>query len=358
MHTNSNNKNIKSYGPTISSKSRSIEGLPKGKIWTTNPSKVRTPKTISYLFPEHSPINRRRELFGFRRFTRTYILSSSKERKTGKKSGSSDISIIQCSSKSTNYYNCLTGLPLSKRIKTDPKSKEILCHISLKAEPKIQAYTADDSKYIEESHFANVTDKQRRMIIIRNIPKETGIHSIVAQISGGPIENFNFYQQHKLSSPSNVLKIAFIASEGAQQFMKYGNTNLFKVNGIHLKPEWFVDSNLCIPSKTVPSKTLLNYNGKCRCLFMKQLPLKDHLVLNSLYLKRIRSDFECFGEIVDISPLISRRPCLYIQFYDIYSAVRVLEAYEDRHSRIHQQYFEKWSIYYGKDLTDTACYQL
>ncbi|CAI5758725.1 unnamed protein product [Candida verbasci] len=206
-------------------------------------------------------------------------------------------------------------------------------------------------------------EPSNRCVVITNITSSMGINSVIQQVCGGPLE--------KIVRHSNSLEIYFIFPEHAKQFYMYGkNSGLLIVNGLKLKVQWLLDDeNNQIISPNLLSQIL--HNGCRRCLIIsKVIPNKkirtgdkmfypEPEIHYSSYLNvsEIRSDFNKFGEIMDIGSVISRKLCFSVFYYDIKHAINAKNEFELIGSELNLKY-KDWSIWYGKDITDRACFAL
>lgn len=205
----------------------------------------------------------------------------------------------------------------------------------------------------------------RRSIVLANVPRNTGLSSILSQVCGGPLEAITL---HRSGVDKALVKVEldFLTKEGAASFMKYGRSNLFKVNGIHLAPEWKKCFELQPPA--LPEDILEEIPEVCRCLIMKRytsgVTKNKHgsrpkeTVLDNLDVSEIQQDFEIFGEIQDIGPIVSRKLCVSISFYCVHDAIHAMDDYENPASQLYRKYFKTWAVWYGKDITDRPCVEI
>lgn len=219
------------------------------------------------------------------------------------------------------------------------------------------------------------TNEQRRIVIFNDLPKNIGVGALLAQIGGGPLEKvmYSYGDKHDSNNVSYV-ELHFLFPADAAHFMKFARFHLFKVNGVHLIPRWgqkdsgspsdiqqYINPDLCGNIQNFDS------TGARRCLIMKKysrkhkslskdLNPKSHIY--DLDIQEIIKDFNQFGQILEISPLISRKICLQINFHDIRSAIEAVKSYETSNSYLNDRYSKDWSIWYGKDIVDKPCIEV
>jgi hypothetical protein len=57
---------------------------------------------------------------------------------------------------------------------------------------------------------------------------------------------------------------------------------------------------------------------------------------------------------LEITPVISKKLCLAIHFYDTVSAINAKKEFDGKTTEIYEKY-KDWTLWYGKDLCDTPC---
>lgn len=206
---------------------------------------------------------------------------------------------------------------------------------------------------------------EQRSIVLANVPRSTGLSSILSQVCGGPLETILLHRS-EIDRTLIRVELDFLTRAGAVSFMKYSRTNLFKVNGVHLVPEWKKLSELQPPP--LSDEFLEDIPEVCRCLIMKRYASgnKKHKhgdtskepSLDNLDISDIKRDFETFGEIQEIAPIISRKLCISISFYCVHNAIRAMDEYENPASQLYRKYFKTWAVWYGKDITDRPCTEI
>ncbi|SCV05809.1 LANO_0H15654g1_1 [Lachancea nothofagi CBS 11611] len=217
-----------------------------------------------------------------------------------------------------------------------------------------------------------------RVVQLCNLPKDFGLQSLISQVYGGPLEKINLCNDPHNLSVINGVQLHFASSQAAKSFMLYGQTNHLNINGHILKPEWALKHNsdlfdvnremMKVSANENNVKESLDGLGVRRCLIVKKTGHSNHSRSRHVYssrqslcqfdVKELRKDFEEFGKIVEITPMISRKLCVSISFFDTRSAMSVLESYEKPNSYMNLKYNRDWSITYGRDVTDRPCYMI
>lgn len=216
-------------------------------------------------------------------------------------------------------------------------------------------FTTSRSYIIEQSK------KNSSKINFRNIPKNTGIPSIISQVSGGGLREISVSYKDKKNKVIEEFQIEFKDRENASKFMKYSSSNYFKVNGVHISPEWSFNTNL--EHSPLNLKTF-NKKEVSRALILKQHPNRVRkfskckeisMPLYPLNIAEIVNDFSIFGEIISVAPVVSRKLCVSIFFMNIESAIKAIEEFQRSGSPFSIKYSKAWLIWFGKDTTDIPC---
>ncbi|CAI8497928.1 unnamed protein product [Hanseniaspora opuntiae] len=234
-----------------------------------------------------------------------------------------------------------------------------------------------DSDYVNE----------RTVLIIRDVPAKIDIDSILQAVYCGPIEKIVKVLNPEDNNLIKYLELHFIKNQDAELFLKYSKTGNFLVNGHKLKCQWGTRFINEVSKKNFSKVKDLVYpeneqvysqhggstirTGARRCLILKKTnvePKTDtgkknmknpyHLYspnLATFNINEITKDFKVYGDIINISPVISRRLCISINYYDIRSAILAKEAFEKMNSMINKKYSNEWVVWYGKDVNDKPC---
>lgn len=211
-------------------------------------------------------------------------------------------------------------------------------------------------KYIIEQSKKNTSK-----INFKNIPKNTGIPSIISQVSGGGLREISVSYKDKKNKVIEEFQIEFKDRENATKFMKYSSSNYFKVNGVHISPEWSLNTKF--DHCPLNLKTF-NIKEVSRALVLKQHPNRVrkfskckeiNMPLYPLNVAEMVNDFSMFGEILSIAPVVSRKLCVSIFFMNIESAINAVEEFQRSGSPFSIKYSKAWIIWFGKDTTDIPC---
>lgn len=331
------------------------------------------------------------EIFGFRRFAKNYFLGYDKSGRF-RTSRHGNPSIDGCNG---DYYSQVNGFSqqvqfknpaAKKKLDQEPSTKTHKLNVNgemvdyeldaygvpqripdLFKEDNVHASIDGENAYVTSSSEDELLENNVRpkVIIIGNIPSNTGIGSILSQVCGGPLEKIAV--QTNEEQALKRVELDFCTINAARSFMKYGRTNMFKINGKHLSPEWrkTPENKLSKSNRWEEQSSLELQSDFCRCLIMKKYinsgkgvrysDLYKQSPLEPLDISEIKQDFEVFGDILEITPVVSRKLCISINFFAIESAVKAMKEYEDPTSVLHKSYFHNWAIWYGKDITDRPC---
>ncbi|EGW32735.1 uncharacterized protein SPAPADRAFT_149868 [Spathaspora passalidarum NRRL Y-27907] len=209
---------------------------------------------------------------------------------------------------------------------------------------------------------------RKRVVVLTNVDSSMGINSILQQVCGGPLEKV-------VQLNNGHIELYFIFPEHAKQFYTYGRaTGLLMVNGQRLRVEWWMNENENVNYHPPISKPLLMeiiQHGCRRCLILakevrgKQLRSGDKMFYpeptihysQDLNIEDVKADFGRFGKILDIGSVISRKLCFSIFYSDVRSAIFAMNEIETGGSDLNKKYRD-WFIWYGKDVTDRACFVL
>lgn len=209
-----------------------------------------------------------------------------------------------------------------------------------------------------------IKDKGSTKICFENLPQGTSISSVVSQISGGALKSIKVVDHVKGTPKRKNIYIEFKDKENTKKFLTYCNTTHFKINGCHFKPRSSFDNFVQIP---LNNTRFYNVNDISRSVVLKQHSNRVRKIprfhgydtpLYPLNIVDIKKDFSIFGDIIEVSPLISRKLCVSIFYSNISSAIQAIEEYQRDGSLISRKYAKGWTIWFGKDTTDTPCLNL
>lgn len=355
--------------------------------------------SLSSFFSTSAIEGESRSIFGFRKFAKACLLGSGKTSKRN----SSKISTEQCGPhlscrQDNSVLNGTDGRAITSEKLCFAKYQRQLEKNGVDTTPKIRRgnvvsqlfdYQLDSygvpqrvPDLFKEEIIAGIKDSviyttssdedelceekfERRSIVLVNVPRSTGLSSILSQVCGGPLETILLHRS-EIDNTLIRVELDFLTSNGAVSFMKYGKTNLFKVNGLHLVPQWKKVSEIQRPA--LSDEFLDEIPEVCRCLIMKKYASGgkrykhgEHSrepMIDNLDIKEIKRDFEAFGQIQDISPIVSRKLCISVSFYCVHDAIQAMDDYENPSSQLYRKYFKTWAVWYGKDITDRPCIEI
>lgn len=233
-----------------------------------------------------------------------------------------------------------------------------------------------NAAFLQNSH-QDPENGEERVVEILELPQDVGIQSLLSQVYGGPLEKVNVSKDQR-GAPARGARLHFLFNEDAKSFISYGLSNNFRINGHIVKPQWAPKSTCSLSNMNFDEvKDMVSANACAgrqegtrarRCIVVKKTgctksPRSRQLHSNrqnlcSFDYKDLRKDFEQFGEISEISPMISRKLCVSVSFYDVRSAINALESFGEPDSFMHKKYNQDWTMAYGRDTTDRACYHM
>ncbi|KAH3668171.1 hypothetical protein OGAPHI_001925 [Ogataea philodendri] len=283
----------------------------------------------------------------------------------------------------------------SKQLGLGKKTTSVAGDNALKMNENIVNTTFQLDKKATKDGILEAVMRESRVIMLSNIHCNTSLTSIMSQIYGGPLEKVRLLDKSSLkeaeyelgkhiSWDDTLLHLYFQKEEDAMKFMEFASTGMFIVNGYHLHPSWvprsgIVDTEdyLCyhekdshqsletmggpesarrvlVLKKPVLAKSKLNSHVSAE----KKRPSYPDPILNyssDFDLNGIREDFDQFGPIVEILPVVSRKLCFAVQYFDVQSAIAAKHAIQTKgelapgHMSVK---YKDWYIWYGRDPAD------
>ena len=258
--------------------------------------------------------------------------------------------------------------------------------------------TFSGSKAISEKQLFSSSDcaKQRteflntrKVVILENIPAITDVDSILNQVYCGPIEKIVKTTFEKDTSQIKELELFFVEHEDAEKFMHFASSNLFLINGVHPNCIWANstinkaanDSFQKIKHYVYPkNEQVYSQHGSSsirtgarRCLILKKQAMKepsisnyDHKnpyllyssVLEPFDVNQLIKDFQKFGEIINVTPVVSRKMCVSINFSDIRNAIDAKVSFDTKGTLLNSKYHNDWALWYGKDIADKPAFSV
>lgn len=260
-----------------------------------------------------------------------------------------------------------------------------------------------DNKIREMTIRYNEMSQEFKIVAITSIPKRMSISTLLSQTYGGPIEkielvrrdNYKFYNNDedffKVNKIINWDEVSvflhFNKVEDAKEFYQYSKSGMFRVNDVYLKTVWIPIANNDKDDDDKKYKDLMVTNSMegeqtARRVLVFKKPIVDNRYKHGKYhqgktdsnpklvlyynedfnVDEIRKDFEEYGKIVEILPVVSRKLCFGIEYYDVRSAIKVKNLIEqtteeqdsnERDNRLKRKY-HGWYVWYGRDPADKA----
>ena len=283
------------------------------------------------------------------------------------------------------------------------RDQEYTNHVSSKALQK------NESIVNGSEVAAKIADNRQdfKIVAITSIPKKISVSALLTQIYGGPLEkidlvrkdNYQFYSDeslYQLNQPVNWSEVSiflhFNKTEDARSFYQYSKTGLFRVNDVHLKTVWIPnlgeerlyegdDDETQSREESLLVSSLMAGDEKARRVLVFKRPIFDKKsklekkkagypdpTINyseDFDMEEIKKDFGDYGKLVEILPVVSRKLCFGVQYYDVRSAIRVKNVIQrgshgmdgdelnDQDLELRRKY-NGWYVWYGKDPADRA----
>ncbi|SJM86203.1 uncharacterized protein ZBIST_2722 [Zygosaccharomyces bailii] len=356
-------------------------------------AKARVSSLSSFFTSNTVEHNGAREIFGFRRFARNYLLASDKSgrfRSSRRENPSVNgyngncYAQVNAAPYQIQFQNSNAKNGFGVTIGQEPSTKTHRLNVNgemidyeldaygvpqripdLFKEDHINVSLEGENVFVTSSSEDELLEHNvhPKVITLGDVPGNTGIGSILAQVCGGPLENI--VVQINEEQALQRVELDFCTFNAARSFMRYGRTNMFKINGSHLKPVWGKTSTGSQRKEWEEPRSDEESSNVCRCLILKKYisstrrtkysDVYKESPLEPLNISEIKHDFGNFGQIQEITPVVSRKLCISISFYSVDSAVKVMKEYEDPTTVLHKNYFDSWAIWYGKDITDRPC---
>lgn len=260
---------------------------------------------------------------------------------------------------------------------------------------------------------------QFKIVAITSIPKRMSISTLITQLYGGPIEkidlvkrdNYQFYNDESLYEMNHHIDwqqvsifLHFNKNEDAMDFYQYSKTGLFRVNDVHLKTIWIPDVNeydkyeigdydnnkgrgddddleeeLEERERDLLISNLMKNEERARRILVFKKPIYDKKsklekrkpgypdpTINysaDFDIEEIKRDFGHYGKLVEILPVVSRKLCFGIHYYDVRSAIKIKNIIQQgvdivdnnemsaKDNEMRRKY-SGWYVWYGKDPAD------
>lgn len=198
-----------------------------------------------------------------------------------------------------------------------------------------------------------------RVVTIEGMSRHTSPAVLIAAISGGPLEKVVFHRER-----TPMLEAHFLRADGATKFLRSSQSGELNVHGRRLLVKWAGGLARGVPLASYIREEI-ELSGASRVLVLSK-PIahkrKDHSskrrypnaadnFSGDLNLDAIKWDFVQFGGIVEVSPVISTKLSLSIQFTDIRSAILAMNTLR-LHSLLLYFKYKAWNHRYECDVTN------
>lgn len=252
------------------------------------------------------------------------------------------------------------------------------------------------TKYNTQGMFFNAT----RVVALTNINIKMSMANLLTQIYGGPLEKIEIHKRdtYQTVTPPLIFKshrstniptdwsnfdvcLYFHKPEDAQDFYDYSKTGMFLINGAHLDTHWVHYEEEIGDEEEILDK-MENRNEKARRVLVFKKPVANkrhrtayerrhwpdpysHFTKNFNY-DQVSNDFEKYGGLVEVMPVISRKTCFGVQFLDVRTALRVKQIIQENSEdnyrfgdskkidiALHDKY-KDWYVWFGSDPCDKS----
>lgn len=209
-----------------------------------------------------------------------------------------------------------------------------------------------------------------RGVVLRDIPVGATLAGVLSHIRGGALERVVFRER-----PAPTLEVVFLEEELARRFHEYATqTGFLSINGHHILAEHMNPANTSSQDSTAPLASYLEkeYLRGARRVLLLARPVHDkperegpimhypsarlHL-LKDVDVEQIRRDFGRYGDVVEITPVVSRKLCFSIHYADIRLAIVAKQEVRSEGSLMGAKY-HAWTVSYDRDPADVPCYVL
>ena len=341
-----------------------MDNFQESGIFKKTPSTVITTSKSKNIFHSHSIEHGKtfKRLFGLLRSSKNNVVFSSKEQPQFKIDREfNDPPTFH----SVRHFTC----PVEKIPKKQKSQEKLFFNLNAHAIAQTGSIhaKAEIFNHIFNNAYESIKEHSNSLnnrIYFQNIPKDTGITSIISQISGGPLKQITVTQNKDKKRSLKEVQIEFKNKRGAESFMKYGCKPHFKINGMHLEPQW---SLFHYSEESQSNFNIYNSKEVSRALVLKRQSPKlkrysqckeSKTPLFPLNICDIINDFSKFGKIISVVPVVSRKLCISIFYMDIQSSINAIETYHKEGSPLFLKYSRVWLVCFGKDIVDTPSLEL
>lgn len=267
---------------------------------------------------------------------------------------------------------------------------------SLKNSKNGTFYPLNNNSQITNQDIKNPIELCSRVVGITGIEHQTSISNLLVQVRGGPLEKItivktnsflpvqlNVYSyQKKINWKDYHILLFFENEQSALDFYKYSKSQMFQVNGICLNTIPITHKESLNEKEITDKMNKISEGARRVLVFKKPVHNKKHRkphekrywpnpqahFTKDLNFITIRKDFERYGDLVEVLPVISRKTSFSVQFLNVRTAMRIKHVIQNYTSN-HANYFQlnekeelldkeirfkysRWFVWYGLDPTD------
>lgn len=239
--------------------------------------------------------------------------------------------------------------PVSQEVKREPENNR---SFNLKRKDLTSLFSS--LRLNEEYSLIGQSVPESRCVFFSRVPQTISPAAFLAQASGGPLEQVEavLSKNHK---STYVLKLSYMAEHHAIKFSEYAATGRFLVNGRALIPD--KRGTVTVGTKGDSHDNALQYMMKHRIrrviVLRARKDFKGPGDSRLISIEHIRLTFSSFGAIISITPMISTKAEIRIQYADVRSAIQAKRTFEDGSDPLYREYARNgWWISYAEDPVD------
>ncbi|GMM30514.1 Ssp2 protein [Martiniozyma asiatica (nom. inval.)] len=197
-----------------------------------------------------------------------------------------------------------------------------------------------------------------------------------------PIELCSRVLSKKINWKDYHILLFFENEQSALDFYKYSKSQMFQVNGICLNTIPITHKESLNEKEITDKMNKISEGARRVLVFKKPVHNKKHRkphekrywpnpqahFTKDLNFITIRKDFERYGDLVEVLPVISRKTSFSVQFLNVRTAMRIKHVIQN-YTSSHANYFQlnekeelldkeiklkysRWFVWYGLDPTD------
>lgn len=194
--------------------------------------------------------------------------------------------------------------------------------------------------------------------------ESTNVAAVIASVTGGALEKVVVHDP-----PKNRVELHFLSPFNADRFIAHvGAAKTFSVNGSPVRVSWAPPAkglklgHLALPKyiraeidKNSASRVIVMSRPVHRGVRQKERypDAREHFSSN-FNIERLKWDLVQFGAVVEVTPMVSSKLSISVQFYDIRSAILAAHAIQLKSTLFYEKY-NLWTIKYVRDVTSRPC---